>query len=399
MKDEWISPFQEKLGDYELDIPVPAARGRKLLFPVIAAVAAAAALALLLWLPVGQKADPARTLQPLIAAAQPQPDVLAQLPGGQLLANPPARRFAASTAPTAPVTIKIRETTQPSETTDRPETPETPTTPDAPTTPDTPVKPVAGTPDTNQPLFPDFPETDDLPRRKTAHRLSVQAYASPFNPQKSSFIVPVTPSQVRSESDQALNEWVSNSIDGRMNYSFGMAKMSIPETAFPNVNTHSRLPLKTGLSVRYTFGPRFQLESGLTYTYHFIEQGVPNGETEIPFSEYRLHYVGLPIKTIVPIIGCRRLHVYAGAGGEAELLAGGTRTLFVPSEEKVTIDGHPFQLSLLASAGIELMLIDRLSLYAEPGAAWHIVTPESLPGYYREHPVSFDFRFGLRFDL
>ena len=40
MKDEWISPFQEKLGDYELDIPVPAARGRKLLFPVIAAVAA-----------------------------------------------------------------------------------------------------------------------------------------------------------------------------------------------------------------------------------------------------------------------------------------------------------------------------------------------------------------------
>lgn len=393
MKDEWISPFQEKLGDYELDIPVPAARSRKLVFPVMAAVAAAAALALLLWLPAGRKADPDRTLQPLIAAAQPQPDVLAQLPAGQLLANPPARRFAASSAP---VTIKIRETTQPSTTTDHPETQETPDTPDSPATPDTPTKPAAGTPDTNQPLFPDFPETDDLPSRRTAQRLSLQAYASPFNPQKSSFIVPVMPSQVRSESDQALNEWVSNSTQGPM---YGMAKVSIPETAFTNVNTHSRLPLKTGLSVRYSFGPRFQLESGLTYTYHFVEQGVPNGETEIPFSEYRLHYVGLPVKAVVPIVGGKRLHVYAGAGGEAELLVGGTRMLYIPTEEKITLNEHPFQLSLLASAGIELKLVDRLSLYAEPGAAWHIITPETLPGYYHEHPVSFDFRFGLRFDL
>ena len=79
--------------------------------------------------------------------------------------------------------------------------------------------------------------------------------------------------------------------------------------------------------------------------------------------------------------------------------AGGTRTLFVPTEEKVSVSGHPFQFSLLASAGIEFSLVDRLSLYAEPGAAWHVVTPKSLPGYYRDHPVSFDFRFGLRFDL
>ena len=126
---------------------------------------------------------------------------------------------------------------------------------------------------------------------------------------------------------------------------------------------------------------------------------MPNGATEIPYSEYRLHYVGLPLKALVPIVGGRRLQVYAGAGGEAEVLAGGTRTLFVPTEEKVSVSGHPFQFSLLASAGIEFSLVDRLSLYAEPGAAWHVVTPKSLPGYYRDHPVSFDFRFGLRFDL
>ena len=392
MKDEWISPFQEKLGDYELDIPVPAARGRKLLFPVIAAVAAAA-LALLLWLPGGKDAAPARGPQPLIAAAQPlQPDVLAQLPSGRLLANPPAhRRFAAAT-PT-PATPLPTEPEEHAESVPATHTEESPRTPD---TPDDPDAPVIVTPVKVQPFYP---EPDGQPERRVVHRLSVQAYASPFNPQKSAVIVPVTPSQVRSESDQALNEWVSNSRSGSNTYDAMLAKVSLPEAAFPNVNTHSRLPLKTGLTVRYAFSPRFQLESGLTYSYHFIEQGVPNGATEIPYSEYRLHYVGLPLKALVPIAGGRRLQVYAGAGGEAEVLAGGTRTLFVPTEEKVSVSGHPFQFSLLASAGIEFSLVDRLSLYAEPGAAWHVVTPKSLPGYYRDHPVSFDFRFGLRFDL
>lgn len=391
MKDEWISPFQEKLGDYELDIPVPTARGRKLLFPIIAA-AAAAALALLLWLPGGKVAAPARGPQQLIAAAQPlQPDGLAQLPSGHLLANPPAHRRSAAAAAPKPATTLPAEPEENAE--PIPDTDIIDTTPD---THDTHGAPVVVTPVKVQ---PSYPEPDDTPGRCVVHRLSVQAYASPFNPQRSAVIVPVTPSQVRSESDQALNEWVSNTLGGNNYYEAALARVSIPEAAFPDVNTHSRLPLKTGLTVRYAFSPRFQLESGLTYSYHFIEQGVPNGETEIPYSEYRLHYVGLPLKAIVPIVGGKRLQVYAGAGGEAEMLAGGTRTLFVPTEQKVSVNGHPFQLSLLASAGIGFSLTDHLSLYAEPGAAWHVLTPKSLPGYYRDHPVSFDFRFGLRFDL
>jgi len=397
MKDDWISPFQEKLGNYELDIPVPApARSRKWLFPVIAGMAAAAALALLLWLPGGKTSAPAGTSLRLIAQAQP---VLsqdpAQLPSGHLLANPPAHRTP------APASFNV---TNPTETTETPstlqdpvvtDTPEAPQTPQNPVTPTKPATPVANGPASSQPLFP---ETDDLPRQRDAHRLSVQVYASPFLQQKTPGIVSPVPYQSVSSAAIALDSWINDSRPAYA-YSSSVASLRFPAYSFSDISTHCRLPLKAGLSVRYAFNPRFQLEGGLTYSYHFIDQVVPNGEAEIPFSEYRLHYVGIPLKALVPIVGGKYVHFYGSAGAEAELLASGRRSLHIPTEETVEIEGHPFQLSLLVGAGIEVTLVDRLSLYAEPGAAWHAITPKSVPGYYREHPLSFDFRFGLRFNL
>ena len=384
MKDDWISPFQEKLGNYELDIPVPATRGRKLLFPLIAAVtAAAAALALLLWLPGDKTAAPAQLPQRLIAQVQPLlSESPAQLPSGHLLANAPTHR---TLIPTSSTTIPSTYTH---------ETPVTES-PESPQNPDTPVQPVITHPVPVQPLFP---ETQDDPGQRVVRRLSVQVYTSPFPQQRNAGIVMPEPTQRISGAKANLDNWVNNS-EPVVYYATSLASLRIPTVSFSDVNTHCRLPLKAGLSVRYSFSPRFQLESGLTYSYHFIEQGVPNGDTEIPFSEYHLHYVGLPVKAVVPIASGKRFHVYGSGGGEAELLAGGLRKLFVPNEEKVSIYGHPLQLSLLASAGAEITLVDRLSLYAEPGAAWHFLTPSSLPGYYRDHPLSFDLRFGLRLDL
>ena len=52
MKDNWITPFQEKLGDYEFALPDTPVRTRtRWIVPLLAGLAAAAAVALLLLLP------------------------------------------------------------------------------------------------------------------------------------------------------------------------------------------------------------------------------------------------------------------------------------------------------------------------------------------------------------
>ena len=81
MKDTWTQAFQERLGDYELDVPVPAGvPGRRRILPWLTAAAAAAALALLLLLPGRRPAGNPLSATQLIAEAlprvqAPQPDL------------------------------------------------------------------------------------------------------------------------------------------------------------------------------------------------------------------------------------------------------------------------------------------------------------------------------------
>ena len=51
MKDNWIKPFQDRLGEYELDLPQAAARPRKRIILPLLSAAAAAAILLLVFLP------------------------------------------------------------------------------------------------------------------------------------------------------------------------------------------------------------------------------------------------------------------------------------------------------------------------------------------------------------
>ena len=51
MKDNWIKPFQDRLGEYELDLPQAAARPRKRIILPLLTAAAAAAVLLLVFLP------------------------------------------------------------------------------------------------------------------------------------------------------------------------------------------------------------------------------------------------------------------------------------------------------------------------------------------------------------
>ncbi len=402
MKDDWISPFQAKLGDYELDVPVPApAGGRKWLLPVIVSVAAAAALALLLWLP-GAK-DPAVGPARLIAEAQPVwQGTLPSLQGGRLLADAPGHRFS---QPTSSSSTSVPETKQPEATDTTPSTPDTPNTPDKPETPDTPDTPdTPNTPDIIPDVFPDIePDPQRSASAASPHRLSFQLYAGNLragNPGQAdpNVIAPLAYYSALMDVDGSdlIGNSNSNSTMPRQLYS----RNAVVDNTFgsASADVECPLPIRTGLTVRYPLTNRFALESGLTYSFHRGKETIPVGQEKMLIGDWRLHYVGIPLKAVETVLGGRIAGLYLSEGAEVEMLAGGSY-LKPHTGEKMAVRKHPVQLSVLAAAGVDIHLTRWLALYAEPGVAWHPVLPDDLPSYYREHPFSFDLRFGLRLDL
>ena len=160
------------------------------------------------------------------------------------------------------------------------------------------------------------------------------------------------------------------------------------------------LPVKAGLSLRYQITPLFWLESGLEYSFHHARGQKIAGNKQQEARSYSFHYIGFPLKASLRLAQWNRIQAYTTVGAEAEWLAAGS---FISKDSQKTvavrINEHPFQYALMGAAGIDLGLTSRLSLYAEPGLSWHFPMKGTLPSYYREHPLSFDLRAGLRFEL
>lgn len=404
MKDNWTQSFQERLGDYELDVPVPATMpGQRKILPWLlpsAAAAAAAALALLLLLPAGQRSA-ASSPERLIAEASPQVSApLPDLPASRLQAVPSqaGRQQAVSQEASRPQpSVIVPETV--SET-----TPETVSEAQPENNPATTPEPVVVTGTT--PVTPDTPAYDPLwpeesVQRNTAHGVSFKLYAGNFTAGEAQF--QATPeienmrdayaSYSRKDSDTAIgNDLYSNTIV--------RAYHPVNANEMTGLETVCDLPLKAGLSVRYDITPRLGLESGLTYSYHHAKQSYSGNLSGNYYYDYRMHYLGIPLKLALSLARWEHAGIYLNLGGEAELMATGRVTpMDGVTKNSTSLKEHPLQLSLLGAAGAEYIFNRHLSLYAEPGLAWHPEPSGSLPSYYRDHPWSFDLRVGLRFRL
>lgn len=375
MKDPWIKPFQERLGDYELDIPVPTATPRRVTWPLLlSAAAAAAVLAMFLLLP-------SRKSEPAVHAILRTP---AECPASLLAENIPhprqqplpRHRTVLSEVPTQPETAAEEGQPSPlpeavSETIPEviPEAVQ-----DAPreTVPETVQETVLET------VLERELETDEpVSASARGKRLSAQIHAGYI--QNGS-----TVSGASTESANPAQDLIVNKMTRDLAF-------PVPE------NTEQwtcLLPVKTGLALRYQITPVFGLESGVDYSYHQARE--TGGQGRI----CRLHYIGIPLRASVRMAEWERMQAYAAFGGEIEWLAGG-RILLSSTQDHTSLrtEGHPGQYSLTGSAGIHYGLTERIGLYVEPGLAWYFHTGGDLPNYYREHPLSFDLRAGLRFNL
>lgn len=164
------------------------------------------------------------------------------------------------------------------------------------------------------------------------------------------------------------------------------------------------LPLRVGLTAAYNLTPRFSLETGLVYsllTADFRE----GSSSHYVDGKQTLHYIGIPIKAKYTVFSYKRLSIYASAGILTEKrIKGKQERAYVLDNKKrevETTDVHskPFQFSVNAAAGLQLTLVPRLSLFAEPGISYAFKDGSQVKTIYDEKPFNFDLNIGLRFTL
>ena len=400
MEDKWIKTFQEKLGDYQLEMPAaaPRRRGRRIAFLLSGAAAATLATVLLLRMPDdGRQGLNGKT-------AQAGPVVPSELPA--------AIRPMLSLATRNPQPIQIAaqkkdRQEEPIVTTETVKSPE----PESPITrSDEPKESVERV----EPINADVPEPEeaviDWNEEEPTHRradISARLHVNPLG--------------LTAESSNASPQQKSNGLSGlfatipvvesdETNYFSGLYINSVNkkdnDASIKRNAEQSQvccfLPVKTGLSVRISGTGRLSLESGLNYSFHRATATASYGLVPTSYQmDYRMHYIGIPVKGVCSLAEWRRLSLYAAAGGEVEWLAFGRLLIRESSQTLVDdrIQEHPFLFSLTGAGGLEFNFTPKLGLYAEPGIAWHATPKGNLPNYYRDHPLSFDLHLGLRFNL
>lgn len=379
MNDKWIKPFQEKLGDYELELPATSPRRRGWIAPVLTGAAAAAAALLLLLPTTGRPAreNPARLLAELPASVE-IPTLSAP---AQFLA--PVRKQ--HVQPEEPGTPAIVTVTQPEE-------------PSVPAQEQNATQ-EAGSNAVQQPAHEAAqtstlpPQTFEQPREKTSG-LSIRLHASPLAVSARQFL---SSGGIFDQADYPKRSAIAmNNSEVEYEHYGNVVQISEP------ISVDCALPVRTGLSLILPISRRFALESGVDYAFHqaTVSYGIVGMVTTR--ENYRMHYLGLPVKAYFSLADWEKAQLYASSGGEVEWLVAGrvqSKTAGGTTVGNHRIQAHPLLFSLTAGAGVEYKITSRLGLYAEPGIAWHFKPHGTLPNYYREHPLAFDLHLGLRFKI
>ena len=165
-----------------------------------------------------------------------------------------------------------------------------------------------------------------------------------------------------------------------------------------------RLPLRFGISARYQLTPRFSLESGLNYTY--LGSELTSGTADHHFmTEQRLQYLGIPIMLGFDLWKNKRWNFYLSAGGMLEkCIHGKSSTDYIINNQLVythenSVMEKPWQGSVIGNFGAQLNLSSHFGIYAEPGICYYFDNGSPIETIYKDQPLNFNFKLGLRIQL
>lgn len=418
--DKWINRIQQKMEHYEADVPgelyddIVAEMQRRGLKPLaatsrkapvvplwtqriaaLAAVAAAVVVAVFVLTPSAPEMAPTASLPTTHAV---QPSAVATATDAQTAGEPSSlisavRRWKATLSPTAVREVMLADNTTPAASTPiyniEPE-PECEVMEQRPTDADrqAATKPAA----TSKPVSPSGSTVRKTERRvihypstHRSHPMSIGAYVRGAQSGNS-----VIPSELPAGSGFLADNDVYGSGD-----MIHPSRVPMLPMGRSGGRTHHKLPVKGGLSLRYSLDDRWSVQTGVNYSYHSSE--IEMGGEDI---DQQLHFIGVPVAVGYNVWSNRHVNVYLTAGGEVEKLVKGRRTVsYTGQQRNEDVKMSRPQLSVQLSAGAEYRATRAVSLYIEPGVSYHFDNGSGVSTIYSDKPFEFGLSMGVRVDI
>lgn len=162
-----------------------------------------------------------------------------------------------------------------------------------------------------------------------------------------------------------------------------------------------KVPVTFGLSVYYNLGKRWGIGTGVNYTKLSSELHSGSDNNFIK-GDQTVHYIGIPVQVNYNVIQKGKFTGYVTGGALVEKpVAGSITTTYVVNDEikessNEKLEPKPLQFSVNVAAGLQLKIIDKVGIYAEPGIGYHFKKEDAPNTIYKEKPLHFNMKFGVR---
>ena len=195
---------------------------------------------------------------------------------------------------------------------------------------------------------------------------------------------------------------------------FALNKMTInngedEEEIKPESEINHMQPVSFGVLTTFELTSRFQLETGLVYTYL-------SSETKSKFADYnesekvQFHYLGVPLNLNYTLFSINKLNMFVSAGAMIEKDISGRINY---SDEKKTsafnsgyasnksskIKQQNPQFSISSGLGITYPIYDNTKLFGKIGGKYYIKANNEFRTYYSDEKFGLNLQFGIKFNL
>ena len=165
-----------------------------------------------------------------------------------------------------------------------------------------------------------------------------------------------------------------------------------------------KAPLTYGISFSFALRPRLSVGSGVTYTKLSAETTSGSIKNKV-VSDQEIHYVGVPVQLNYKVIANNSLSVYGTGGFLVEKAVSSREYVKYYLENQVmdyksqSIKVDRLHTSVYIGLGIDKKITSSLSVFAEPVLRYHFNEGGAVQTIYKEKPVSFNLKLGVKIAL
>ena len=155
------------------------------------------------------------------------------------------------------------------------------------------------------------------------------------------------------------------------------------------------IPLSFGVQMRFPIAEKVSIGAGANYTYLQYDFGGLINKVKFDNISSRQHYMGLTASVFYDFIREGKLTVYGRAGGAVDKLI---NARLVYGDGSLSQDAEGLQWSANAGVGLEYQIAKPISLFVDPSASYYFDCGQ-LQSIRTEQPLMFSLEAGLRFNL